>query len=481
VQAKVITVVLAALTGVAWADEPVPETVITPGAPVAPANASPVPAPPEAVAPALVTGVEVPDNMAPDHTVGRAVLFPFKLLTEALLAPLRGGAYLLERYQLIDRIKGLLFNDDGDLGWYPTAFIETHLGWNVGVHVVASNVLGHDEHVSLGVGYGGEYEQTYDAKITTGSLLDRVSLGLRTTYQVYDRSDFFGIGNARLSGTPTIPATPIDALGNETAVPTRFGQHVAHGEVYGSGQVVGPLSLGAAIALTRRTFEDHADLQGTYARTTDAYTRMSLVGFDTGANHAYGELSAVLDTREVASRYISRAAPSTGWWATAFVGVARGREQDPSHYTRYGVDIRRYLDLYHVDRVVVLRGYLEGVTAPIDQIPFTDLPRLGGNELLRGFEIDRFRDRVVAMASIEYDFPVHYGVNAYGFIDGGRVAHDLAGLDPSDLHYGWGAGLQVQSLSAFLLRAQISHSTEGTFLRLAVDPVADLRAKKRRL
>ena len=46
---------------------------------------------------------------------------------------------------------------------------------------------------------------------------------------------------------------------------------------------------------------------------------------------------------------------------------------------------------------------------------------------------------------------------------------------------GWGFGLQVQSLSAFLLRAQFAHSTDATFLRLAVDPIADQRAKKRRL
>jgi hypothetical protein len=463
VQAKAITVVVATLTGVAWADEPTPATVTTPGAAVAPANATPVPAPPEAVAPELVTGVEVPDNAAPDHTVGRVVLFPFRLLTEALVAPLQGGAYLLERYQLVERIKDLLFTEDGDLGWYPTAFIETHLGLNVGLHAVESNLFGHGEHVSLGVGYGGQYEQTYDAKITTGMLFDRVTFGVRATYQVYDRSDFFGIGNGHLAG---VPSMPIDALADDTAVATRFGQHVTHGELYGSGQVIGPLSLGGAVALTRRTFENHADLQGTFAPTTDVYAPMSLVGFDTGANNAYGEISAIIDTRDVTSRYISRAAPSTGWWGTGFVGVTRGRDQDPSHYTRYGADIRRYL---------------EGVTAQVDQIPFTDLPRLGGNELLRGFEIDRFRDRVVAMASIEYDFPVHYGVNAYGFVDGGRVANDIGGLDPSDLHYGWGFGLQVQSLDAFLLRAQFAHSTDGTFLRLAVDPIADQRAKKRRL
>jgi hypothetical protein len=454
-------VVVATLSGVARADD-----------------SAPVPVPPKPVAPELVSGVEIPDNTADDHTIARVGLFPVKIVTEGLLAPLRGGAYLLERYQLRDRLERLLFSEDGDLGVYPTAFIETHLGLNVGLHVVDSSLFGHGEHVALGVGYGGQYDQSYDAKLTTGTLLDHVSLGLRATYRVYDRSDFFGIGNAALSGAP---AGPVDALDDATAVATRFGQHVAHAELYGSGATFGPVSIGGAVALTRRTFENHADLQGTFTPTTDVYAPMSLVGFTTGANNAYGEVSAVLDTREVASRYISRAAPSTGWWATGFVGITRGRGEDPSHYTRYGADVRRYIDLYHGDRVLVVRGYLEGVTAQLDEIPFTDLPRLGGNELLRGFEIDRFRDRVVALASLEYDFPVHYGVNAYGFVDGGRVANDLRDLDPNDVHYGWGFGLQVQSLNAFLLRAQLAHSGEGTFLRLAIDPVADLRAKKRRL
>jgi outer membrane protein assembly factor BamA len=229
-------------------------------------------------------------------------------------------------------------------------------------------------------------------------------------------------------------------------------------------------------------FSEHAEFESNaFVPTSDVYAASSLVGYATGVNNAYVELDATLDTRESASRYISKATPSWGWWGEAFVGIARGRDDDPSSYTRYGADLRRYIDLYHGDRVLVVRGYLEGVTATTDQIPFTDLPRLGGNDLLRGFEIDRFRDRVVAMASVEYDFPVHYGVNAYLFVDAGRTAHDIGGLDPTDLHYGYGLGLQVQSLSAFLVRGQIATSTEGTFFRLALDPVSDLRAKKRRL
>jgi outer membrane translocation and assembly module TamA len=177
---------------------------------------------------------------------------------------------------------------------------------------------------------------------------------------------------------------------------------------------------------------------------------------------------------------LSRASPSSGWLGRAGVGLAHGVDDDPSRYLRYGADLRRYIDLYRGDRVLVVRGYLEGVTAGRDEIPFTDLPRLGGTELLRGFEPDRFRDRVAAVGSLEYDFPLQGWSGAYIFVDAGRVAHDLGGLTPSDLHVGWGGGVELRTDASFLLRAQVAHSRDGTFIGLALDPTTDTRAKHRR-
>ena len=161
-------------------------------------------------------------------------------------------------------------------------------------------------------------------------------------------------------------------------------------------------------------------------------------------------------------------------------GLAQGMYGDPSHYVRYTADLRRYVDLFNGDRVLVARGYLEGVTAAADAIPFTDLPRVGGTELLRGFAHDRFRDRVAAVGSLEYDFPLQSWVGAYTFIDAGRVAHDIGSLEPNGLHVGWGGGLQLHTHDAFLLRVQAAHSTDGMFLGLALDPTYDTRGKARR-
>src|SRR5882724_12417932 len=82
------------------------------------------PAPP-AVAPEKVSGVTVDDdNSSTLRDVGRVVLYPLRLGTEVTVAPLRGGAWVVERYQLRDRIAHLFVSDDGSYGFYPTAFVE---------------------------------------------------------------------------------------------------------------------------------------------------------------------------------------------------------------------------------------------------------------------------------------------------------------------------------------------------------------------
>lgn len=434
------------------------------------------PALPRPVPPDQISGVEIPDTVE-DHPVARVLLTPLRWTTELVAAPFRGGAYLLERYQLRDRIAAWLFSEHGTFGVYPTAFVESQLGWNVGLHVVDSNLFGHAEHVSATASYGGEFQQAYEGSLTSGDLLGAAAVKARVSYQAWNRSSFFGIGNADLS--PVMPAV-IDALADDTAIHTRFGQDVTHAELLGTIAIAGPLSLGVAGSYTRRSFHDHA-IVDEFEKTVDAYDPRSLVGYLDNADNFYGELSATIDDRHYASRYISRAAPSSGFWGSLFTGAAQGVSGDPSHYVRYGGDLHRYFDLYHGDRVLILRARYEAVTADLDKIPFTDLPRLGGNEVLRGFEVDRFRDRIAALVSAEYDFPIHYGVNGYIFVDGGRVAHEIGALDPTGVHVGYGGGFQIQSLSSFLFRAQVAHSRDGTFFRLALDPLRDPKIKQRRL
>jgi Omp85 superfamily domain len=434
----------------------------------------PPPTPPPAVPPDQVSGVITEDdNSSTLRDTGRVALFPVRLGTEIAVAPLRGAAWLVERYQLRDRLTRFFVSDDGSYGFFPTAFIETGLGLNVGVHMFHHNLFGHGEHLALAVGFGGEFKQRYDAAFVSGPLVADTRVGMRLSYRAFDRSNFFGIGNADQS-TPVSAQTPLDE-----AVHTRFGQDSVHAELTTATPLVGPLSVDLLGAYSHRRFNTDAQLDG-FQPILNVYDAMSLVGFQHGANNFYGELALALDSRSVANRYISQASPSSGWYGRVGAGFTQGMDGDPSHYIRYTADVRRYIDLFNGDRVLVVRAYLEGVTADVDAIPFTDLPRLGGSELLRGFDHDRFRDRVAALGSLEYDFPMQSWIGAYAFVDAGRVAHDLEALDANGLHVGWGGGLELHTHDAFLLRVQAAHSTDGTFLGLALEPTYDTRGKARR-
>src|SRR5262249_4422316 len=163
-------------------------------------------------------------------------------------------------------------------------------------------------------------------------------------------------------------------------------------------------------------------------------------GFNRGLSSLYTEAALVLDTLRPANPFVSVASP-VGWKVTAYSGYTGGVGDDPSSYVRYGIDALRYFDLYRGDRILLLRFFLEGVTGPLDRIPFVDLPRLGGPLFLRGFPRDRFRDRGLWLGTAEYQYPVSQELGAYFFLDSGRVERDL--LDPSfdRVHYGIGGGI----------------------------------------
>jgi outer membrane translocation and assembly module TamA len=192
------------------------------------------------------------------------------------------------------------------------------------------------------------------------------------------------------------------------------------------------------------------------------------------------------NTLAAASSFIPQGAPSTGSKLVGFGGLARNVDGPRVAYARYGIDALRYFDLYAGDRVLILRGRLEGVVGAADDIPFMDLPRLGGPANLRGYDRDRFRDRVAVLGSIEYRYPIWRQVAGFLFVDAGRVLPALttvrqAFTSPQDLRPGAGGGLEILQGDRFRLRGQVAGSPEGLFLQFTLDPVYRLATHNYRI
>jgi outer membrane protein assembly factor BamA len=121
----------------------------------------------------------------------------------------------------------------------------------------------------------------------------------------------------------------------------------------------------------------------------------------------------------------------------------------------------------------MLRVRTSWVIGHLDEIPFPDLPTLGGPKLLRGYTSGRFHDRGSLLGTVEYRYPVQDNIASYLFIDAGRVLDNLYDVSPTglrDLRVSWGAGLYLFSGGGLLLRGQLASSIDGgLFINLLLD------------
>jgi hypothetical protein len=409
----------------------------------------------------------------------RIVLFPARVVLWVFDAPLRGSFWLYEKYQLRNRFKAIFFNDTGTVGLYPVAFFETGFGLNAGLRFIHRDLY-KKASFNARASFGGPYRQIYSAKLGSGDVLgERVELELEAEYEFRPKDRFFGIGNG--DAVDEVPM-PIDPYEDPTAVDSRFRETISRVSLGGDVHIAGPLSARLSSALMWRTFaqSDEADLK-TATPLDEAYDPAALPGFEDGVAYSYNELELRIDTRDAANRYEMVTMPSTGWLLSGFGGVARDFDRVPVDFVRYGVDLQRYIRIAQNPRLIAVRAYLEGVAGDEDEIPFVDLPRLGGPLFLRGYLRDRFRDRVAGLTSIEYQFDVGHMFAGYLFADAGRVYPRLRDIELKDIRVGYGGGIQMQTPGSFLGRVGIASSIDGGIIfNFSLDPVYDPKARVER-
>ncbi len=107
---------------------------------------------------------------------------------------------------------------------------------------------------------------------------------------------------------------------------------------------------------------------------------------------------------------------------------------------RFVVNARTYTSV-HPDHILVAQAYGEAVAGTV---PFTVLPLLGGNELLRGYLEGRFRDDVVAIVQGAYRFPLFWRFRGELFAGAGNVAERLNALELKSVKAAAGAGIRFR-------------------------------------
>ena len=411
--------------------------------------------------------------------IPRALLFLPRVAVEVVDAPVRAGFYVTDRYQVSKRAHDIFWNDAGTVGLYPVFDLQTDYGLTGGARFIARDLFGEKERLSMRASFGGIYNQQYTASLGSGDRLGPLHLEAKGEYEIDPRERFFGIGNGDLvSAMPD----PIDPYADPAAIDSRFRQRVARGFGRARLRIVGPLSVRLTSGVLNKRFEQPSpgDIPPN-SNIAEHYQLEDLPAFEEGTSYSYNEMEVRYDSRHNGSSWEIESLPSTGWLIAAYGGAARGFSGAPTHYNLYGGDVQRFIRLGPNPRVLTLRLMAEEIRGETDEIPFVDLPRLGGPTLLRGYDRDRFRDRARAMGSAEYLFDVGGGWSAYVFSDAGRVYPRLEDARLEDIRVGYGGGLQYNSDKSYIGRFNVASSIDGgIFFNLSLDPVYDPTARVER-
>lgn len=427
--------------------------------------------------PELARSWAVPPSTEPEDyylLLPRILLFPPNLVLKLIAMPIRGAAILIDRYHLIEHTKDLLYNDARTAGVLPAFGYQTGYGLTYGLKAFHNDLFGNDEELNVAAAFGGIFVQGYAASFI-GDQIAHTPLWVeaRAAYEVKPALFFQGIGN-----TPVPDATP--GVGpRESDVATRFREARAMGTLTlgasigdkGDRSLVGVTGLFNArqFSAERNDF-DEPSIQ-------DVYDTSQLQGFDDGATVLEITPTFVYDSRNF------EATPSEGVYLDLFGGHTAPITSD-ADYWHYGAAFATFIDLYRGTRVLSIRTTLEAVHGDDDEIPFSELMKLGGPRSLRGYQLDRFRDKLSALATLEYRYPVHQMVSGEVFLDVGRVGQtytevfDRNGLE--DFRFGGGLGFVFHSEDKIFFKAQAAYGEELLFF-LSTDPLRTFRRRDKRL
>jgi hypothetical protein len=246
-----------------------------------------------------------------------------------------------------------------------------------------------------------------------------------------------------------IPNRRMYAIGNVDSGSIRFDSKLARVAAQGGYKLGGPVELRGAVSVAHREAIDTYNLG--YLETEIVWdSRQGNIGWDTPNVTSHGSLVSIWLGHETIT-------------------------DDFRDLWRYGGDIQHYVRLGRGPRVLAFRLHGEGVDADVMDIPETELPTIGGPVYLRGYHVDRWRDRIAAVATAEYQWDLSHSLFAALFVDTGRVYSGFDDLSLDNLRTGYGIALELHAPGIQGVRGSMASSTDGgLFFNFYLEPVFTL-------
>ncbi len=314
--------------------------------------------------------------------VPRGLFFPAWLVLEyGVRWPLVSLLTWNETEKITARVGDLLSFRDGRSFIAPTALVDFGLRPSVGFINENAELFRPEHTLILRAGFWGE---------------GWVQGSLESRWQVFQRNaelTFRGYGGTR-------PDEPFYGVGpGARDADLSFFRAIRLGGDVRLDASIGGLSRAGFVAEGRRVkLED-----GQGPRITQRFALDGLSGFDDAYNLVGGEAFLILDNRDPDRDRT----PGTGLRVEGRAGFRGDPGPSDVAFFRFTGEAAGFWDVTGRNHVLAVQLYGDFVERTTDTpVPITELPSLGGDEVLRGFLRGRFRGESAVAATLSYRYPI---------------------------------------------------------------------------
>jgi outer membrane protein assembly factor BamA len=194
---------------------------------------------------------------------------------------------------------------------------------------------------------------------------------------------------------------------------------------------------GTALRLVKKNFylgipfdvSDYFDIQ---ADSASFLVKDNVTGLKGGTSIGLG-LAAAYDSRD------NRYNPSKGAYVLG-TALFYPSSLGPYSFSKFSLDARKYFNPWRKNVIAVqaTTSYANG------DVPFYELPEMGGDSQMRGYYEGGLRDNVLVDAQVELRIPVWNIFGVVGWFGVGRVANSYSDLALDGFHLSYGPGLRIK-------------------------------------
>jgi hypothetical protein len=394
--------------------------------------------------PQEVQGVLQPEGHGVEaaQIFANALLWPARLVVDLLFLTAGTAGALLENEQVVPRAKAFFFTQGGEIGVFPTFFLETGTNANVGARLIASV---DPFAATIRAGYGGEHDNVVESRMRLGL---PVSFPAVTSIEgMHDRRaslGFRGIGQ-----TPESDGR--NAFRGEPA-PASFSERRER-VVAGLGfRPFSDVEVLFSTSFTQRR-QENAPFADEASAIANVFDESAVPERFRSTRIVYTELALRYDNRPY------RRGSEHGWLVETYAGAARGVLDDPTSFMRVGVQATGFFRFIRPSTILSPSLVIDGLIPSGVPVPFREFV---GQPLFRGFD-DR-RDYLSLVASLDYRWVLMQFVAARLFVDLARVLPGFQQFALTHVRWAAGFGFDLHSSSSDLGRIAVAGSTEGVNL-----------------